>query len=257
MEESITSYPGLKEIFFNRTTLIRKEFPIELNLIGDLIFHSFKLDESLMKTIVNEQKETGKPFEGVDAITSLLFRGTNHFLEGAFELALVGLNRPSYSLLRTVYENILTIYLLQLTDEESDLFVKKMEGLLSKKDEKKYWFKHFSPSKMTKRLYSGEAKSKLTDLYRELSENSHPNIRRQHYDQNLDLGESKKLLEFILLLGVANIWAFCEGFLEKLTKTDHEKTDDIIEKIGNHIKDFPNIIPDSPTLSRKPKIAFK
>jgi hypothetical protein len=259
MEKEMTSYGELKKRFLNRAALMKKDLPNELSLIEDMLFYSFDLDNKIRKRLEEGVKKSGKtPRDNIQIIT-VLFTGTNHFLQGAYDLAIFGLNRPSYSLLRTVFENILHIYMLHLTDgREAYLFIKKCQKNLSKEEEEEFRqkYRYLTAKKVINLLFSEKSKVEQNNFYDDISKSVHKHVRSAIYDTQYNREESKKLLELILLLGTANLWAICDVFLEKINEKQRKSADELVEKIGKHGGNIPNLIPDSENLKSKPGITI-
>ncbi|GBE17481.1 hypothetical protein BMS3Abin16_00064 [archaeon BMS3Abin16] len=253
MNNYLDSFSELKTRFGIKTKLIEEKLPTEILLIEELLYSSFNLD----LTISEINRKTEKAMEETLSVIYILFAGTNHFLKGSFDLALIGLNRPSHSLLRTVYENILHIYLLHLTEgREAQLYVKNMLGNLSEEEKSEYKekYRYLSLKKVVHPLYTAKSKETHLNFYGEISKNSHASIKSAFYDMEIAYQPSKEVLELILLLGVANLIAINDVFFKILSETDHQVYSKLCERISEHVGGGPDLIPNSPTLTRHPNI---
>lgn len=250
------SYNEINKKFENREELISLDFHKETVLIKEIIEESFHFHEILNDLIRAKFKETGKKLDGPEAILHFLFSRNNHYLIASYTLALKGLNNPSYTILRSVYETILHSYMLHLTDEEAKLFFKFETNQLTSEEERKVnrKYQRFAPRIIRKLLYEGQKLDKIKKFYEHVSISAHPSIKHAMGDFGYDKETTKDHFYLLLSLGIANIIAFSEVYFDSIKPTVAKELEELIKRVALELEAYPDLIPNKPKYKDKLKL---
>lgn len=240
-----------------REKLINQDFTAKVQLIPEGIEHLFYLDDLIGARLSVYCRKTQKPLEDRDALPLLLYKKNNHYLVAAYLFALKGLNNPSYSILRSVYEVILDMYTIHLTDREADLISKRETEQLTPEEHneliKHHFFRH---SEIIKILYQKDTQKKMREFYDIISKSSHPSIKGIMASFRYSKGATEDVLTLTLGLIFANFLAISEIYYDNLKEAERRKIDDILNKIGQELREVLYLIPDNPNFAARLKIKF-
>ena len=168
-------YSNTREVYLNRKLKTIEKFIDEIPIIDECTGFQIWLDDLIAKLINdNEEKfrrinqETPQIAKQI-AISFSLYRRNHQYLYCAYELAYAGLCEPSYNIMRTVHETILSIWYIATHPNESAEVEEYMRN--HNKKGKKYDHNHFVQS-----LYVGELEKSMREVYSGLSVKAHSNI---------------------------------------------------------------------------------
>lgn len=186
----------------------------KINTFQYAIESSFYLFEVLNTRLLEEYN--GNQLIGPKAMIPILFHKNNYYLIAAHKLAGYGLINPCYLILRTVFENIMHIYLLHLTIREARLFYKiQTDQELTPIEKNEYnSYKKLNPSKVREILYVDTKKKKLDNYYSQFSKSVvHPSIIGAWSDFEPNDVSIDDTLTLSVDFSAANIIAIAETFL--------------------------------------------
>jgi hypothetical protein len=251
------TFDEIEKALTNRENIVKEKFVSEITLFKVAIEHSFYLSDLIRTRLEKKAIATSTKLDGPRALIPFLYPRNNHYLLAAYYLALKGLNNQSMSLIRTVFEGILHLYLLHLTEKEAWLFFKNETNQLSKEEKEELKKKRYlSPNVIFGILYTKDTIKTLKKFYGYISKSSHPSIRSVMWDFQYNYESTKDTFFVILALCFSNLLVISEIYSNKLRKKEKEKTDEILNKIANKIEALPDLIPDKPDFIEKLKIRF-
>lgn len=254
------TYLEISSIFQNRKDIISKEHANKIDVLQHSIEVSYNIDVGLNSSFYHTYKTTGKEQTGPKALIPLLFIRNFHYLIAVHELASRGIINPSYLNLRAVFEGIMHIYLLQLTDKEADLCYKKEMGKLNPEEEKelKKKYQWLKPSKVRNILYSDTKKNQVDELYKMVSGSAHPTIKGAASDFQLKHLIISDVFDVSLALSAANLIAIHECHIETIGEKEREDIANVLERIcKEYDNQMPDLVPNNPQLVEKLNIRFQ
>ncbi|MBP1909082.1 hypothetical protein [Methanolobus bombayensis] len=258
-------YPGRKRRDYNdiesilnyRKDIIFKEHATKLDIFQDSIELLFYLTKVLNAGFLDEVKKTGKRPEGPETIIPVMFERNNHNLLAAYKLACIGLNNPAYLNLRTVFEGITQMYLLQFTDREAYIYYKQQLGTVTTEEEKELKNKHhwLRPSRIRELLYAGEKKKHVDDFYILISNAAHPGIKRAMGDFDYREEVTVDVLSISLALSAASLMSIKNIYSAIIGAEEAEEIDDLLNRVAQELDgQVLDISPNHPGL-KKDKIS--
>lgn len=252
------SYSQVITVLEKREELVNRDFTNKVQLIEESIGHLFCLDDLIEARHHRRYRKTQKYREVPKALLSFLYKKNNHYLVSAYILALKGLNNPTYSILRSVYEGVLEMYTIHLTGKDSELLSEQETEQLNrnrgeKPTKKKKYFRH---SEIIKLLYQDPTQEKMRDFYGVVSESTHPSVRGIMASFRYSKEATEDVLTLILGLIFANIVVIHEIYSDELKESEKIKTDDILNKMGQELGEVTYLVPDKPEFAERLNIKF-
>ena len=245
-------YNDIESTFLYRKDIIFSEHATKLDIFQNSIELLFYLTTVLNAGFIDEFKRTGKRPDGPKSIIPVLFERNNHNLLAAYKLACIGLNNPAYLNLRTVFEGITQMYLLQLTDREAYIFYKQQLGTLTETEEKELKNKHhwLRPSRIRQLLYTGEKKKQVDDFYILISNAAHPGIKRSIGDFDYREEVTVDVLSILLALSAASLMSIKNIYSSMIGEEEVEEIDDLLDRVTQELKgQVMDISPNHPSLN--------
>jgi hypothetical protein len=244
-------YNDIESTFLYRKDIIFKEHAAKLDIFQNSIELLFYLTTVLNARFIDEFKTTGKRPDGPKSIIPVLFERNNHNLIAAYKLACIGLNNPAYLNLRTVFEGITQMYLLQLTEREAYIFYRQQLGTLTETEEKELKNKHhwLRPSRIRQLLYTGEKKKLVDDFYMLISNAAHPGIKRAIGDFDYREEVTDDVLSILLALSAASFIIVKDIYPDMVGEEEAEEIDDLLNRITQKLNgQVMDISPNHPGL---------
>lgn len=252
------TYIEIDAVFQNRNEQSLKNYTNEIKILEDVIELSFYLLRVLEDRNYDDTVKSGKPLSGPKALIPILYHRNIYYLIATHKLTLNGLINPAHLNLRVVFETIMQIYLLHLTEKEADLLYKSklniLEGQEIKDFKKKY--EKLRPIKVRKTLYSGDRLSIINKLYHQLSNSAHPNIESAMNEFQYKSEAIKDVIHTTLVISFANIVAIHESYFDKFDEEEIIEISNTFDKITNELGFMIDMIPNNPNLDKKPKIVL-
>lgn len=222
-------------------TLI-EEIPIIEECIG---FQSW-LDDLISKCINDNEEEFRKINQETPNVAKQivigfsLFRRNHQYIYSAYELAYAGLCEPSYNIMRTVHETILSIWYIATHQNESTSVQEYMFN--HNRKGKKYDHNHFVQS-----LYVGELEKSMRDIYAGLSVKAHSNIFGMKNTEQYSVEQIKDCFWTIKIQSFYNIIANIENLAQNSMLRSILSTNEVItfiERLKNDMGGIKKTIAD-------------
>jgi hypothetical protein len=253
------TYYEINTTLQNRKNDISLKFDNTIDIFQDSIEVSFYLYDNLQSK-VNERYETiREKVTGPKSLIPFLFLRNIHYLIAANELVLLGLINPSNLNLRTVFENITMIYLLNVTNEEADIYYKKEKETLTEDEENDFRNKYswLSQNYIRKILYTKEKNDEVKEYYGAASNSAHPTVKGTMLDIEINYDAVIDSLKTSLALSAANLIAFHESYFEMIEVKEVDEIAFSLERISIELNNqITNIIPNNPKVADKLSIKF-
>lgn len=183
-------YSNTNQIYFNRKLKTIENFIDEIPIIEECIGFQVWLDDQIAQ-LINSNEEKFKEIHVTEpniakqiVIGFSLYRRNHQYLFSAYELAYAGLCEPSYNILRTVHESILSLWYITTHPNESANVLEYMKD--NNKEGTKYNHNHFVQS-----LYIGDIEKSMREVYSGLSVKAHSNILGMKNTEQYSLDQIK------------------------------------------------------------------
>ncbi|TQD23511.1 hypothetical protein [Methanolobus vulcani] len=246
-------YNDIESIFSYRKDIIFSEHAAKLAIFQDSIELLFYLTTVLNAGFRDEVKRTSKRPDDPKSIIPVLFERNNHNLIAAYKLACIGLNNSTYLNLRTVFEGITQMYLLQLTDREAYIFYKQQLGTLTETEEKELKNKHhwLRPARIRQLLYTGEKKKQVDGFYILISNAAHPGIKRAIGDFDYREEVTVDVLSILLALSAASLVSIKNIYSSMINEEETEEIDNMLDRVTQELNgQVMDISPNHPGLEK-------
>lgn len=228
----------------------------EIEIYKDIIEYSLYLYQATNKIYNAIYKSTGITVNEKDTWISRMYEKNCIYLISAYELCRYGFINPAYVILRSVFEVVDQIYLVQFTSVESNLFLKmelndQTQLIKADTEEIRRKYNYFSPKKVRDILYE-ENTTKLAEIeefYKSISKRAHASVKSSHSSFTVDQDMLDDTLLGILSLGIANLIAYWEVRFDVFNDNEIRKFDFILKKIRRDCDVIPfDIIPNKPNI---------
>lgn len=216
----------------NREKIVRKQFSEQLSLCDEGMDVYLSLVSNIEYSLATDAIKSGKTLSGVPALKPLHLHRDSLYLFSSKELLESGQTQSGYSLLRSVFEDILLLYYLEICSsvdahyfylfEMHDKKHPALSPLQEKEIQKKY--QYFSPKYFRNYLYSPAKCSQIADFYHGISKKSHPSINGLLGQIESRSDELNDALNLWLCLCAANI-LIAHSVFEDVLSSDTKKND--------------------------------
>jgi len=229
------------EFYEEKKQRIEEKFPDICNICEQTLENIWLIYIKLKEELNRNGEEYGE-LPPVEQMNLLLSIRNIPYLISAFILAEKGLVSPSRNILRTVYEQILRIYLfLEFPDDASlwynywnnpDEFENDMK--------RKMWMKH---KYMIDKLYKDSKKESVKEFYKNISRYAHPNIRSIWSDY-ANIKEVEDTLNGLLGSVFETVKLLQKTFGPKLSPELMNACEDIKRQIGEYLVEIFDLEPN-------------
>ena len=241
-----------KEPFHTYREFFKKEEKEQADFYRECIELAYSVTNDARK-IKKEKFKTVKEPESHHLLTDFYEGNILHSFIAHYCLLEKGLLLASFSNIRTIYENLLRIYLIKTNKKSADLIYKyetrenkkysEEEKEQIEKDFKKE--KHLRMSYIINKIYSGKKKENVYKHYGELSEMVHPEVRGRHFMfQEADKPTLTNAIKRGTLLTIANFVLICENYKRDLIKENKGKIREVVKKVVKKYCEYPDFYPD-------------
>lgn len=231
----------------------------EIKVCNKIIEYSLYLRDAFKILSYKIAIETGKRQKEINSLIFALYLRNCDYLISSYELCTSGFINATIVIQRSIFEANEGMYFLHIkeNDRAADLFVKKETQQLSNEERReiKNEFNYFKPSEIRKILYEDTKKTKLNDLYEDISRRAHPSIKSTFASYIEDPEFIRDSLRGIIFVGIANIVAFWEVNYNTFNQYKITKVDFILNKTVKELGVLPyDMIPSNPKIIDKIKI---
>lgn len=169
-----------------------------------------------------------------------------------------GFSPSSYTILRSVYEDICMLYALICYEDILEIFTKNLtKDSLSENERNKLYktykenYKFLKPSFIRKKLYSDNILTTMNSFYDNMSERSHPTIKGLEACYAISEEQLDDSLRLGIILATFNLVIIVEIYRKDIDKESKNKIKNIIKIFYKYEKSFFNFFPNKNEASSK------